>query len=92
MKWPIGPQETLSRLDARGVLQSTRARSRHGQKCEGTGRRPLYFVSWCDLLMYCSARRIHQLASLRIRYLLFWIVDLVRERDTFFSLLPEKIG
>ncbi len=26
------------------------------------------------------------------RYLLFWIVDLVRERDTFFSLFPEKIG
>src|SRR6266567_629363 len=30
MKWPIGPQETLIRLDARGVLQSTRGLSRTG--------------------------------------------------------------
>ena len=38
-------------------------------------------------------RKTHPPArKLENRYLLFWVVDLVRERDTFFSLFPEKIG
>ncbi len=91
MRRPIGCKSPLIGLDARRSPKYAGPITPR-PKVRRNGAPALYFVSWCDLLMYCSARRIHQLASLRIRYLLFWIVDLVRERDTFFSLLPEKIG
>jgi len=26
------------------------------------------------------------------RHLLFWVIDLARERETFFGLVPEKSG